>query len=174
MIRIAKKVVEPIQRRVRLMVGRAVIALVNDAARVQSVQVTLLEGETRDEVERFQEYGFSSVPLPGAEAVMVCVSGNRDHGIVVAVEDRRYRLKDLGPGDAALYDHRGAKIHLSETGILIEAAGQNVEITGAPQVNIASGTVNVTGGDVVADGISLKTHTHGGVQPGSGSTGVPQ
>jgi phage baseplate assembly protein gpV len=41
-------------------------------------------------------------------------------------------------------------------------------------VNIASGTVNVTGGDVVADGISLKTHTHGGVQPGSGSTGAPQ
>lgn len=28
--------------------------------------------------------------------------------------------------------------------------------------------------DVVADGISLKSHTHGGVQTGGGSTGVPQ
>lgn len=36
------------------------------------------------------------------------------------------------------------------------------------------GNVTVTGGDVTADGISLKTHRHGGVQSGAGSTGTPQ
>lgn len=40
-------------------------------------------------------------------------------------------------------------------------------------VHVNSGTVTVTGGDVIADGISLKTHKHGGVVPGGGQTGVP-
>lgn len=35
------------------------------------------------------------------------------------------------------------------------------------------GDIDVTG-DVVAAGISLSTHTHGGVQSGSGSTGTPE
>lgn len=36
------------------------------------------------------------------------------------------------------------------------------------------GNVSIQGGDVDADGISLKQHTHGGVQPGGGSTGAAQ
>lgn len=36
-----------------------------------------------------------------------------------------------------------------------------------------SGSVAVSGGDVTADGISLKTHRHGGVQTGGGQTGTP-
>ncbi|CVK18456.1 phage baseplate assembly protein V [Sporomusa sphaeroides] len=37
---------------------------------------------------------------------------------------------------------------------------------------VAAGNVNVTG-DVIADGVSLKTHVHGGVEPGGGTTGQP-
>ena len=42
-----------------------------------------------------------------------------------------------------------------------------------------SGKVTVSGdvaaqGDVKAGSISLKTHTHGGVQTGSGTAGAPQ
>ncbi|WP_425057612.1 hypothetical protein SCACP_21290 [Sporomusa carbonis] len=43
--------------------------------------------------------------------------------------------------------------------------------TGAVNI-IATNNVNVTG-DVIADGISLKNHTHGGVTPGGGNTGTP-
>ena len=61
--------------------------------------------------------------------------------------------------------------------------GAQVNIT-APTVNI-TGNVNITGkvttsstisaaGDVSAGGISLQGHTHGGVEPGGGSTGTPQ
>ncbi len=40
-------------------------------------------------------------------------------------------------------------------------------------INIsATGNINVTG-DVIADGISLKKHVHGGVASGSGTTGQP-
>jgi phage baseplate assembly protein gpV len=34
------------------------------------------------------------------------------------------------------------------------------------------GSINATG-DVVGSGISLRTHTHSGVQPGGGNTGQP-
>ena len=38
---------------------------------------------------------------------------------------------------------------------------------------VLNGTVEVTGGDVIADAITLKTHKHNNVQPGSGTTGLP-
>lgn len=43
----------------------------------------------------------------------------------------------------------------------------------SPAVQVNNGTVTVSGGDVIADGISLKHHVHGGVQGGSGNTGQP-
>ena len=76
------------------MISRAVLSAISDGAGIQLVQVKLLEGEVRDGVERFQNYGFTSVPLPGAEGIMACVSGNRDHGVIVAMDDRRYRIKN--------------------------------------------------------------------------------
>jgi len=61
---------------------------------------------------------------------------------------------------------------------------------GSPTLDLGGGTLRVIGKlyvdgdieitgtvtadvDVVAAGVSLKTHTHGGVMPGAGSTGVP-
>lgn len=119
------KLVGPLRRRVRLMISRAVLAAVNDAGGIQLVQVKLLDGEVRDGVERLQNYGFTSVPKAGAEGLMACVSGDRDHGIIVSMDDRRYRPKSLQPGECAMYtdedkaagDHRiifkrGKEIHL--------------------------------------------------------------
>jgi hypothetical protein len=57
-----------------------------------------------------------------------------------------------------------------------------VQITGVLQVNgngsagdvgTVHGTLRVTGGDVIADAIHLKTHVHGGVTPGGADTGQP-
>ncbi|MEF3074134.1 phage baseplate assembly protein V [Methylobacter sp. Wu1] len=165
MIRSINKVMAPAMRGIRLMVGRGVLALVNDAAKMQTVQVKLLDGEVRD-MERFQNYGFTSYPQVGAEVAAVFVGGNRDHGLVLAIDDRRFRLKALQAGEVALYDDQGAVIKLSRTGIVINGGGHAINISGAAQVN-------VTGGDVIADGISLKTHKHGGVTAGGAQTGIP-
>lgn len=115
MMRVIQRVTAPLTRRVRLMVARGVVSLVNDALKVQGVQVQLLPGEVRD-MERFQNYGFTSHPHLGAEACAAFVGGNRDHGIVLAVDDRRYRLKALAQGEVALYTDEdqsgGHRIHL--------------------------------------------------------------
>ena len=44
---------------------------------------------------------------------------------------------------------------------------------GGGTVDMNNVTFTLTNGDIIADSVSLKTHTHGGVQTGGGNTGVP-
>lgn len=121
----------PMRRRVRLMISRALLSAVNDAVGLQVVQVKLLADEVRDSVERFQNYGFTSHPKPGAEGILACVSGNRDHGVVIVMDDRRFRLH-LEEGEAALYDDLGHKVHLTRAGIVVDGGGHQIIFTNAP------------------------------------------
>lgn len=102
----------PLKRRIKLMVGRAVVNLINDTKGIQEMQISLFANETRSKVQRFQDYGMTSNPHEGAEAVAVFVGGSRDHGIIIKVDDKRYRLKPLAKGEVALYTDEGDKIHL--------------------------------------------------------------
>ena len=112
-MRIVRRMVEPLQRRVRLMVARAVVDLVNDETKAQALQVKLLADEVRADVERFTEYGFASLPSPNSEAVWLSVGGNRNHGIVVCVMDREKRpVGAMAEGDVALFDGDGFKVYL--------------------------------------------------------------
>lgn len=191
-LRSISKLMTPLARRVRLMIGRSIIHLIDDTKNLQSLQCEILRDDVVDEVERFQEYGFTSHPKPGAEAIVACVGGSRAHAIVIAVDDRRFRLKSLAEGEVALYTDEGDYVLLKRGRNIEVLAGTKAKVT-APEVELVAiakvrlttplteiqgnvtvnGNVTVTGGNITADGIGLKTHTHGGVQPGSGSTGGP-
>jgi phage baseplate assembly protein V len=166
-----------------------------------------------DQVEHFEPYGFTSHPLPGAEALLLSLNGRRSHTLAGVVTDRRHRKTGLAPGEAALYSHEGDYVHLKNGRIIEVLAGAKVKvtapeaeviastkvslttpltelsgnlvvaglITGAAGLSISggsgaqiSGDVTVNGGDVAADGIALKAHVHGGVEPGAGTTGPAQ
>ncbi len=177
MIRAVNKLLEPVRRQVRNTIARAVVSLVDDSSALQRVQVQLMAlpqpdgsagAESAAASEVFQHYGFTSVAHDGAEAVQVAVGGVRAHGLVIAIDDRRYRLTGLAEGEVALYDDLGQVVHLTRNGIVI-AAPLGWTVNGNGTVN---GTLTVSD-DVVAGGISLKSHLHGGVQPGSGQSGKP-
>lgn len=166
-----------LEQRVRLMLGRAIVRLVDDAKLAQELQVDLLEDESQDGVEHLQSYGLAFHPHPDAEAVVACAGGLRSHAIVIAVADRRYRLKNLQQGEVALYDDLGNLVKLGRTKIEITAVSA-VDLT-APDGFTINADVTLNGkldatGDVTAAGISLINHTHSGVDPGSGNTGAPQ
>lgn len=153
-----RRLLTPVFNKVFNLVGRAVIKKVDDEKKLQELQVSLLADEVRDEVEHFQQYGFTSNPDVGAEAVVVCVNGSREHALAIAVDDRRYRIRNLGSGEVAVYSKHGATIVLKQNG--------DVEVTpkSGSKIRLA-GDVAVTGtleasGDVKAGAISLQGHTH--------------
>jgi phage baseplate assembly protein V len=174
------KATEDMRGKVRLMVGRAILSLVKDTGAIQTCQATLLDEEVHDDVERIQEYGFTSVPIPGAEAALVFVGGNRDHGLVIAVDDRRYRMTGLKSGEVALYDDQGQSVYLTRDGIFVKGAGLPVTVTNTPMVILdapdvvctgdltVAGRVSDMGGEYSMDGMrdTYNAHTH----PETGST----
>ena len=112
--------------------------------------------ETITDREIFQQYGFTSMPQPGAEGVVI---NEGNHYIMIATEDRRYRIPLQG-GEVALYTDEGDTIKL----------GRGHQIT-----------INTTGTIVLGDSSALALltsafatlyngHTH---PDGSGNTGVP-
>ncbi|HQR98320.1 MAG: phage baseplate assembly protein V [Burkholderiaceae bacterium] len=163
--------------RVRGMISRAVISLVNDAAKLQALQVTLLAGQTPDDAEHFQHYGFTSVPHAGAEGIALAIGGSTGHTVIINVDDRRYRVKGLPNGEVVVYDDLGHKVHLTRAGIVIDGAGQDIRFINTPTVRVEA-NLHVTGaitavGNVTGAGISLQGHVHGGVQAGAAQTGTP-
>lgn len=156
------KILEPIRRRIKLMLTKAVVSMVDADSLLQSLQVKAVGGEEL-EVEHLETYGLTSHPHPGAEVLLGSLCGRRDHTVALCVVDRRYRVTGLLTGEVAIHDDLGQSIILHR---------DRIEIT-APQGLEIIGDVNVTG-DVIANGISLVNHTHGGVEPGAGNTGAPQ
>lgn len=145
--------VNAIARRVTNMLARGVVGIANASGKMQTLQLALLANESKDSVEHFEPFGFTSCPKTGAETLAAFIDGDRSHGVVIIATDRRYRVKNLQPGEMAIFNAFGASVKLTETGIQINGGGQAITITNAE-------TVTVTGGDVIADGISLKTHHH--------------
>ncbi len=136
--------------RIDMMVGRATIERVDDDRQAQEMQVELLADEVQDGVERFQGYGFTSVPFPGAEALVVSVGGLRSRSVVVQVEDRRYRLTGLEAGEVAIFDDQGQTIVLKRNGIRITSPFK-VEVE-APEVNVTADSVTIDSGDIALGG----------------------
>lgn len=100
-----------------------------------------------------QSWGYSV----GEEVVVAATSGNLAQGVIVCALANGANVGQAAPGT-----HRATY----PGGVIIEISGGSVNIT-------APGNV-IVNGDVIADGISLKTHVHGGITPGPADTGGPK
>lgn len=159
-----QRLIAPVMRRLRLMVGRAVITLVNDSLKEQNLQVTSLDDEPLDDVERPQNYGQFSVPLAGAEAIVVHLGGDTDSAVALVVEDRRYRPTGLVDGDSGIYHYEGHRIRLTKDGRAIVTC-KTLEIHADEKMDVttplASFSDNVeVGGDLLVKGA---TESKGGI-----------
>ena len=152
-----RHLLRPIATRVANSIARAVVQLADDSKKLQLVQLGVLAGETIDDGERFAEYGFTSVPLPGAEAVVVFPNGDRAHPLVIAVDDRRHRPTGEAPGTVIMYGHAGQRIRCLPDG--------NIEVHPKP-----GGRVEIN--DEGAAGLAATDElVHGtGIDPFTGST----
>ena len=165
--------IAPLRRRVLLMVARSVIDLLDEKNGKLLAQIKLLDGQVRAQVEILQQYGFASRPLAGGEAGVMFVGGNRHHGLVIATDDKRYRLRGMANGEVALYTDEGDVVHLKRGGEIYVKAKTKVRIdtprlecTGEIIDRIASGGRSMSAMRAVYNG-----HTHPG--DSGGQTGPP-
>ena len=166
------------------------VKLVDDTGGAQTMQVSEGAGPPAgqevllDDVPVVGLFGFSSNPPVGAEAILSRFFGSRSNSAVIGHNHQASRLKNLQPGDSALYDVRGAYVRLSAGGLVIDAAGLAVQVQNATTVTIiASDKVRFETtrlectGEVVGNcdtaPVYLTTHPHSDVQPGGGESGGP-
>lgn len=121
---------------------RAVISMVRSDTPVQLMQGQGVAGETLQDNELFQHYGFTSNPLKGTMGIVVPVGGRTAHGIIIATEHGTYRLKGLASGEVALYTDEGDSIVLNR-GRMINVTTQTLNIDAASAVNIKTQTLNI-------------------------------
>lgn len=144
------KMIAPFVRRLGNMLARGSVSSSNGTGKMRTLQIRMMAGEPKDDVEHFEPYGFTSEPHPGAEHVTVFFDGDRSHGVTLVVADRRYRLTGLAAGEMAINDDLGQKVHLTRSGIVIAGAGLPMTIQNVPSTSL-SGDLHVLG-NIVADG----------------------
>jgi phage gp45-like len=165
-----RMLLRPLSNRIANSIARAVVQVVTDGTKLQAVQLGVLTGEDIDDGERFQEFGFSSVPLVGAEAIVVFPNGDRGHPLVVAVDDRRHRPTAQDPGTVTVYNHIGAKITITADGDIVAtpATGRHCLLGSGS----ASDPVALKS-DLVALKTAYDAHVHMVPAPVSANTLVP-
>lgn len=124
----------PLRVQVANLAARATVQLVDDSGKLQTLQIGDIAGGPYDDCEHLQPYGFSSVPLAGADtAAVIFPNGDRGHPLVVAVADRRWRPTGGQPGEVTVYNNTGAKIVITKDGDIVAtpAPGRKI-LAGGP------------------------------------------
>lgn len=172
---------------------RGTVSASRGADAMREAQVQLAGNETRDHLEHFEPYGFSSEPIAdgGTDAAVVFFDDSRAHGAVLCIADRRYRITSMKSGEVAIFDDKQRHVYLKRDGIEIDGVSDPITIKTSGEVTIkaakitldapvveTTGNLNVAGatsggGDVTAGSISLQGHTHGGVETGGSNTSTP-
>lgn len=156
---------------------RGTLSLVDGLKKLQELQVKLLAGEIKDGMEHFEPYGFTANAHAGAEVLAGFFGGNRSHGVVICVADRRFRLQGLKSGEVALYTDEGDKLHFKR-GREIEIECMVLKVKAETAVEFDTPEIRTTGkivsaGDQVAAGISQVEHGHTEVMKGPAISGPP-
>jgi len=116
------------------------------------VQVTILDGETLNNVHRVEPYGFSYRPKPGCRAHLFFPAGDRSYGVALVIGDKRYQM-DMAEGEVALHDDEGNHVYIKRGGeIEVKAA---VRVIAQTPLFETSGDAKVGGKLTVLGGIAI-------------------
>jgi len=140
------RLVSSLRNKIFLLLGRGVVKALKTDQGTQLIQVVGLDGETISDIERMEEYGFTASPSTDSEAVIGFLNGNREQGLVLCINDRRYRPKDLKSGEVCVYDKNGSTILLDENG--------NIKVTSTKDISMEDVNGNTIG--MSSSGVSIE------------------
>ena len=107
------------ERIIRGLISRGTVEGIDDEQAMQQMRIALQEGHNPTQIEHWQTYGISFLPLQGSEVISFAVNGSRDHLVVMPAADPRYRVKNMQPGDMAVHDHRGQMAYFGPNGVRV-------------------------------------------------------
>ena len=146
---------------------RGKVARVQAGGGVQKIQVEGLDGETVQDLEHAENFGFTSNPPAGSDCVVVPLGGKTSHGIIVTTTNGAYRITGLSDGETAVYNADGAKMVLKK-GRVIEIDCDKLNIKAPSGVNITSEKVECSA-VLTAQG-QINGNGRMAVQGGNGTT----
>ncbi len=165
------RILRALENRLLNMIGRGDLKELDDGQGLQVLTLSGMPGEELRDVERVQNYGFTGVPSKG-HAVMVFPQGDRNHAIVIALDDVEGRLTGLSPDDVAMYDVRGTTIKFTEEGVEVDT-DESVRITAAKTIKIetiASVDIQAGGAATVKAGGSATVEAGGSAELKAGGS----
>lgn len=179
------------------MIKQAVITLVTSDASSYPQGQAKHNGKTTD-YTRLSPYGLVSNPPKGSWVLLLSSMAQSAVKFGIA-SDMLGRIKGLKEGECGLYNTKttsfallkeNGDIEADAKGDLIGSATGSADITAGIEINLTAPTINLNGdvnvsGDLTAVGtvegseltdgsVPYSTHVHGGVDPGSGSSGGPE
>lgn len=153
-------IAERVYHRIRNSSVRAILHRSDDTQPTQLHQTEGYAGEIRDGAHRYGEFGFSSMPLPGAKAQVSYQGGWRGFATITGVEDPRYRPTGLKPGEHLLWIVDGAQQDGTggTTRSILKAALGWVATLFGKTINIGdqndTDALNLSGGKITLDAAS--------------------
>jgi phage gp45-like len=111
---------------------RSAVDTIDDSKLMQEMGGNFMHSENRQAIESPQNYGFTSVVAPAtkgsdgsitdsAEAVISFMGSNRSFPVAGVMDDRRHRLRNMKPGDVAMFRQASDKLqmHLNTAGAFL-------------------------------------------------------
>lgn len=173
-------------RRLRVLMSFARTLRVDDSGALQLVTVEGFRGELRDECPRIGEWGLASNPPSSSQAVVLALGADRGQLVVIGVEDRDTRRKNLPAGAVEIYsEHATARIRIDAAGVISIDGTQlngttgpvalnvtgNVAITASGAVTVnATGAATITAASAAVTAAGAATVTAGGAATISGGS----
>jgi phage baseplate assembly protein V len=129
-------------RRILMLVAPVKITATDDTGPVHRAQIRGFPPETIDAMPVLQIYGLASHAMPGSDAIAIFAGGDRSNGMIIATGNQQARLRNLKPGEVALYTDEGDKLVFSRGKIVELVCGTEVRIT-APTLTIKATTITI-------------------------------
>lgn len=166
-----------ILRRLRVLLTFARVLRVDDSGPLQLIRIEGFIGELREDCPRIGEWGLASNPPDDSQAVVAALGGNRGQLVVLGVEDRGTRPKNLAKGESGLYSIGGNRVRLLPTGAIeIEGPAGSIEIAPDGSLELAGpvGSLGINAaGSVTIGALTISATATGAITiTGSGAVTI--
>jgi phage gp45-like len=158
------RIFQKLEARILNLIGRAIVTLVNDSPKCQTLQIEIFKDELRDDVEHFQPYGLTFRPPVGSEVIALSPTGIKDNVVAICATYRDHRPTNIQAGEGGLYNATGFKFFVNASDV-VNIAEKNAADFVALAAKVATELSNIRS--------YINSHTHTGVTSGGSSTGAP-